>query len=99
MFLKDSLFYAANVEPEVARMFKAHDTGQRDVAEQFKARTVTMIDHILERKEFSVAGREEWLSIRNLVEGYDRLDAYMRRVLLAYGQPFSYKFMQRLAGF
>jgi len=91
---KDSLFFAANVEPEIARMFKAHDAGQKEIADNFKTRTVKMIDEILVRKEFSPAGREEWFSIRNMVEGYDKLDAYARQVVLAYGKPFSLKFMQ-----
>jgi hypothetical protein len=98
MFQKDFLFYAANVEPEVARMFAAFDHGQKDVADKFKLRTVKMIDEILARKEeVSSAGREEWFCIRNLVEGYDHLDAYSRRVLLGFGVPFSQKFMNRLA--
>lgn len=94
---KDSLFYAANVEPEIARMFKAHDAGQSDIAEKFKLRTLDMIDHILALREFSPAGREEWLTIRNLTAAYDMLDVYMRRVLLGYAKPFSYKFMKQFA--
>jgi len=90
--VRDSLFYAANFEPEVVRMFKAYDASQKDVAEKFKERALAITDEILTKKEFSSAGREEWFSVRNLLLGYDQLDAYARQVLLTFGRPFSYKF-------
>lgn len=94
MFEKNTLFYAANVEPEIARMFKAHDQGNHEVAEKFKARTVDMISKILSLHELSSAGREEWFVVRNLVIGYNKLDPFSRRVVLSFGKPFSEKFMR-----
>lgn len=96
MFEKNTLFYAANVEPEIARMLKAHDQGNTDAALKFKARTLDMISKILSLGEVSSAGREEWLAIQNLVTGYDKLDPFPRQVLLSFGKPFSEKFMRGL---
>ena len=96
MFEKNTLFYAANIEPEIARMFKAHDQGNLDVALKFKARTLDMISKILSLHEISSAGREEWFAVQNLVMGYDKLDSFSRKVLLSFGKPFSEKFMHRL---
>lgn len=97
MFEKNTLFYAANVEPEIARMFKAHDQGDTAVALKFKVRTLDMIAKILSLHEISNAGREEWFAIQNLVIGYDKLDSFSRRVLLSFGRPFSEKFMRDLS--
>lgn len=97
MFEKNTLFYAANIEPEVARMFKAHDQGNTAVALKFKVRTLDMIAKILSMGEINAAGREEWFAIQNLVIGYDKLDSFSRKVLLSFGKPFSEKFMRQLA--
>lgn len=96
MFEKNTLFYAANIEPEIARMFKAHDQGNTDVAFKFQVRTLDMISKILSLRETSNAGREEWFAIQNLVMGYDKLDFFSRKVLLSFGKPFSEKFMRKL---
>lgn len=96
MFEKNTLFYAANIEPEIARMFKAHDQGNTESALKFKARTLDMITKILALHEINNAGREEWFAIQNLVMGYDKLDSFSRRVLLLFGKPFSEKFMHGL---
>lgn len=96
MFEKNTLYYAANVEPEIARMFKAHDQGNTATALKFKARTLDMISKILSLHETSGAGREEWFAVQNLVMGYDKLDSFSRRVLLLFGKPFSEKFMHQL---
>jgi len=92
---KDSFFYAANVEPEIARMFKAYNAGQKEVAEKFKNISIKMVDEILTKQEISSVGREEWFTIRNMIEGYENLDTYMKQVLLFYGRPFSEKFMKQ----
>ncbi len=97
MLEKNTLFYAANVEPEIARMFKAHDQGNTDVALKFKTRTLDMIAKILSLGGISAAGREEWFAVQNLVIGYDKLDSFSRQVLLSFGKPFSEKFMRQLA--
>ena len=96
MFEKNTLFYAANVEPEIARMLKAHDQGNTDSAMKFQARTLDMISKILTLGEVSAAGREEWFAIQNLVTGYDKLESFPRQVLLSFGKPFSEKFMREL---
>ena len=96
MFEKNTLYYAANIEPEIARMFKAHYQGNTDTALNFKTRTLVMISKILSLHEISMAGREEWFAIQNLVMGYDKLDSFSRHVLLSFGKPFSEKFMHQL---
>lgn len=93
--VKDSLFYAANFEPEVRRMAAAYESGQTDVALRFKAQALKITDEILSRREFPPAGREEWFCIRNLVLGYEKLDTYSRRALLSFGLPFSHKFVSQ----
>lgn len=95
MFEKNTLFYAANIEPEIARMFKAHDQGNTDATLKFKTRTLDMITKILSLGEVSTAGREEWFTVQNLVAGYDKLDPFSRHVLLSFGKPFSEKFMRQ----
>ena len=97
VFEKNTLFYAANVEPEIARMFKAHDQGNTDAAFKFQTRILDMISKIFSLHETSNAGREEWFAIQNLVMGYDKLDSFSRRVLLSFGKPFSEKFMRQLS--
>jgi hypothetical protein len=97
MFEKNTLFYAANVEPEIARMFTAFDNGDVNSAEKFKLRTIDMINEILSKKEISSAGLEEWFTIRNMVMGYNKLDDFSRKVVLLFGKPFSEKFMSRFA--
>lgn len=94
MFEKNALFYAANIEPEISRMFKAHDQGNTPSAIKFKNRTLDMISKILSLRETGPAGREEWFAIQNLVQGYDKLDSFSRHVLLSFGKPFSEKFMR-----
>jgi hypothetical protein len=97
MFEKNTLFYAANIEPEIARMFKAHDQGNTDAALKFKVRTLEMISKILLLDEIGPAGREEWFVIRNLVLGHDKLDSSFRQILLSFGKPFSEKFMRQFS--
>ena len=93
---KNTLFYAANLEPEIARMFRAHDEGKYDEAEKFKERSLDMVSKILSLNEINGAGREEWLVIRNMIEGYDKLDKASREIILSYGKPFSEKLMYQL---
>lgn len=97
MFEKNTLFYAANVEPEIARMFKAHDQGNTDSALKFKTRTLDMVSKILSLREISPAGREEWFVVQNLVLGFDKLDSFSRQVLLSFGKPFSEKFTRQFS--
>ena len=85
----------ANFDPEIGRMYKAFDTGKKEVANQFRDKSVEIVDKILDFKNVKPAGREEWYTIRNLILGYDKLDAYSRKVLEKFGIPFSVKFMNQ----
>jgi hypothetical protein len=93
MFEKNSLFYAANIEPEITRMFRAYDNTKYDEAEMFKNKSLEIISNILSAKDISTAGREEWFAIRNLIDGYRDLDQTSKQILLSFGKPFSQKFM------
>jgi hypothetical protein len=95
MLKKDSLFYMANFDPEIGRMFRAYDAGKKETADQFRDRSLKIIDTILNFTDVKPAGKEEWGTVRNLVEGYDKLDIYSRKVLGTFGQPFSIKFMNQ----
>src|ERR1700741_3164936 len=97
MIKRNILFYAANIEPEIARIFKAYDQGNIVLAEDFKNKTVLIIDNILAQKDLSKAGHEEWYTIQNLILGYDKLDSSERKIALDFGQPFSQKFMNQLS--
>jgi hypothetical protein len=98
MIQKNALFYMANLEPEIGRMFRAYDSGKNEIADKFRDKSLQIVDTILESKEVKPAGREEWFGIRNLIAGYDKLDLYSRKVLENFGLPFSMKFMSQYAG-
>ncbi len=78
-------------------MFAAFDRGHLDTAENFKKRAEDMIGKILSLGEISPAGREEWFALRNLVAGYDLLDAESRQIVLSFATPFSQKYMQQFS--
>ena len=85
----------ANLSPEIGRMFRAHDKGQKKTADTARDRALAITDTILGFSDVSLAGREEWTAARNLIEGYAMLDEYSRKVLENFGQPFSLKFMSQ----
>ncbi len=85
----------ANLDPEVGRIFRAHDAGKKEVADQARDRALKVVDSVLASPEIKPAGREEWSVVRNLILGYDKLDAYSRTVLEKFGLPFSLKFMRQ----
>ncbi|MEN9582230.1 MAG: hypothetical protein RL641_184 [Candidatus Parcubacteria bacterium] len=95
MIEKNALFYMANLYPEIGRLFSAFDSGKKEVADLAKDRALKVVDSVLAAPDVSKAGREEWSTVRNLIEGYAVLDVYSRQVLEKFGQPFSEKFMKQ----
>ena len=90
---KNSLFYMANLYPEIGRLFSFFDSNKVQAAENAKIRALDIVNHILSFRDVKPAGREEWSVIKNLILGYDKLDAYERTILEKYAEPFSYKLM------
>ena len=64
----------ANFSGEVARMIKAYDMNKLEVAEKFKDNAVSIANEACTSKEVSFAGKEEWYTIKNLLEGYQQID-------------------------
>ena len=92
---KDSLFYMANLYPEVGRMFSYLDQNKIEASENSQKRAIGIMDTILSFKDIKPAGREEWNTIRNFILGYRSLDLYERKILEKYAEPFSFKFMNQ----
>lgn len=92
---KNSLFYMANLYPEIGRLFSFLDSGKTEAAENAQHRSLEIVNKILTFKDIVPAGREEWNVIKNFILGYDKLDAYERNILERYAEPFSYKFMRQ----
>ena len=92
---KNSLFYMANLYPEIARLFSFLDSNKIEAAINAKNRALGIVDKILSFKDIKPAGREEWSVIKNFILGYDKLDKYERNILEKYAEPFSYKFMNQ----
>lgn len=95
---KDSLFYMANLYPEIGRMFSFYDSGKVEAAQNAQHRSLGIVDTILTFKDIKPGGREEWNVIKNFILGYDKLDSYERKILEKYAEPFSYKFMNNYGG-
>ena len=92
---KNSLFYMANLHPEIGRLFSFFDSQKIEAANNAKIRALGIVDKILSFKDIKPAGREEWNVIKNFILGYDKLDPYERNILEKYAEPFSYKFMNQ----
>ena len=90
---KNSLFYMANLHPEIGRLFSFYDSNKTEATENAQARSLSIVDQILSFRDIKPAGREEWNVIKNFILGYDKLDKYERSILEKYAEPFSYKFM------
>lgn len=90
---KNSLFFMANLYPEVGRMFSYLDTNKIEAALNAQNRALSIVDKILSFRDIKPAGREEWSVIKNFILGYDKLDPYERNILEKYAEPFSYKLM------
>lgn len=93
---KNALFYMANFDPEINRMIKAYEAGKDVEAQVFRTKVLDILNHIFSFPEVSNAGREEWTTIQNLVEGYENTDAYEKKVLSSYGVPFSNLFISKM---
>lgn len=92
---KNSLFYMANLYPEIGRLFSFYDSNKIEAANNAKIRALGIVDKILFFKDVPPAGREEWSVIKNFILGYDKLNIYERNILEKYAEPFSYKFMNQ----
>lgn len=90
---KNSLFYMANLYPEIGRLFSFFDSKKNEAANNAKIRALKIIDQILSFEDVKPAGREEWSVIKNFILGYDKLNTFERSILEKYAEPFSYKFM------
>ncbi|MBI3634390.1 MAG: hypothetical protein HY228_02105 [Candidatus Yonathbacteria bacterium] len=93
MIEKNALFYMANMYPEIGRMFRAHESGKKEIALQARNRALKIADEILAARDLKPAGREEWFVIKNMILGYNHLDEFEQSILKRYAEPFSYKFM------
>ena len=92
---KNSLFYMANLYPEIGRLFSFLDSNKIEAANNARVRSINIVDKILSFRDIKPAGREEWNVIKNFILGYDKLDTYERSILEKYAEPFSYKFMNQ----
>ena len=93
---KNSLFYMANLYPEIGRLFSFLDSNKIEAANNAKIRALGIVEKILSFRDIKPAGREEWRVIKNFILGYDKLDPYERTILEKYAEPFSYKFMKMI---
>jgi len=57
---KNSLFYMANLYPEIGRLFSFFDSNKTEAATNAKIRALKIVDQILSFKDVKPAGREEW---------------------------------------
>ncbi|HAE36966.1 MAG: hypothetical protein UR85_C0009G0025 [Candidatus Nomurabacteria bacterium GW2011_GWF2_35_66] len=92
---KNSLFYMANLYPEIGRMFSYYDSGKKEAGDNAKKRALNIVDTILTFRDIKPAGREEWSVIKNFILGFDELDSFEKTILEKYSEPFSYKFMNQ----
>ena len=92
---KNSLFYMANLYPEIGRLFSFYDRGLIEAADNARDRSIGIVDKILSFRDIKPCGREEWNVIKNFILGYKVLDLSEREILEKYAEPFSYKFMSQ----
>jgi predicted dithiol-disulfide oxidoreductase (DUF899 family) len=97
MLEKNSLFYMANLYPEIGRMYSFLDSGKIEASKNAQKRALDIIEQILSFKDVKPAGREEWNVVKNFTLDYENLDSYERKILERYAEPFSYKFMSQYA--
>lgn len=90
---KNSIFYMANLYPEIGRLFSFFDSNKIEAANNAQIRSLDIVNKILSFRDIKPAGREEWSVIKNFILGYNKLDAYERSILEKYAEPFSSKFM------
>ncbi|MBI3458708.1 hypothetical protein HY061_00370 [Candidatus Azambacteria bacterium] len=90
---KNSLFYMANLYPEIGRLLSFYDKNLTEAADNAQNRALGIIDKILSFHDIPPAGREEWHVLKNFIIGYKVLDPYERKILEKYAEPFALKFM------
>ena len=90
---KNSLFYMANLYPEIGRMFSFYNSNKIEAFENSKKRALDIVENILSFRDIIPAGREEWNVIKNFILGFEKLDSFEQSILEKYSEPFSYKFM------
>jgi len=95
---KNSLFYMANLYPEIGRMFSFYDKGLVEASDNAQNRALGIIDQILVFRDIAPAGREEWSVLKNFIIGYKVLGPYEREILEKYSKPFANKFMNQYSG-
>ena len=92
---KNSLFFMANLYPEIGRLFSFFDSNKIEAANNAKIRALGIVDQILSFRDIKPAGREEWNVVKNFILGYDKLNKDERIILEKYAEPFSFKFMRQ----
>lgn len=89
---RNSLFYAANFDPEVNRLFKSVQTGDVQKINMFKKVTLQTVENLLQGNDLSQGGKSEWSHIKDMVSNFENLDSGDQKFLCNYGAPFSYLF-------
>jgi len=89
---RSSLFYAANFDPEVNRLFKSVQTGDVQRINMFKKVTLQTVENLLQDRNLSRGGWAEWVQVKDMVSNFENLDPGDQKFLCNYGAPFSYLF-------
>ncbi len=90
---KNSLFYMANLYPEIGRLFDFYNSGKTEALQNAQKRSLDIVEKILSFRDVRPAGREEWCVIKNFLLGFAVLGEEEKTILKKYAEPFSYKFM------
>jgi hypothetical protein len=93
---RDILFYQANFDPEVNRMLEAQKSGQEKHFLLFKNKTLKIVDTILSLSDKFVE-KEEWFTVRNIVENIEDATEQMKEIVSTFGVPFSNKYARGLS--
>lgn len=88
---RDILFYQANFEPEVCRMLDALERKDEKHFNFFKTKTIKIVDQVLNLSK-NWAEKEEWNTIKNIVNDAEFATDQMKDVLRSFGNGFSVKF-------
>lgn len=92
---RDSLFYAANFDPEVNRLFKSVQAGDEERMKMFKKITLHTVDNLLKDENLSPGGKYEWKMVQDMVHNFENLNPNQQDLLCRYGAPFSYLFSKQ----
>ena len=93
-----SIFYKmANFSGEVERMEKAYFENRIELAEKFKSNAMSIAEAAIRSPLVKSAGKEEWYTVNNLLDGYTNIDSeYTKHVLLKFGEPFAISFAYKM---